>query len=238
MKRNVTLIVFCLTLALTAFSQNKTYFSSGGEMIFSFASIDDHGSKEGSVLRWSPVFNIQSMVNLDMSQRFGLFSGLAIRNVGFIYDHYTPPSAAKGMQEGSTTFKEKFRTYNLGIPVGFKIGNMNKMFLYAGYEVEFPFHFKEKRFDGGDKIQKTTGWFSNRVEQFQHGFLVGVQFPYGMNLKFKYYLSSFLNQDFVDGSGQKPYEGLDAHVFYFSLCSNLFKNFDYAHPTPSKDKKL
>jgi hypothetical protein len=101
------------------------------------------------------------------------------------------------------------------------------MFIYGGYEVEFPFLYKEKTFDGGDKINKITGWFSDRQELIQHGFLVGIQFPYGMNVKFKYYLSEFHNQDFIDGSGNKPYEGLNSQVFYFSLSYLMFKNLDF-----------
>ena len=61
----------------------------------------------------------------------------------------------------------------------------------------------------------------------KHGFLVGIQFPYGMNVKFKYYLSEFHKQDFVDGSGNKPYEGLHSQVFYFSLSYLMFKNLDF-----------
>jgi len=187
-------------------------------MIFSFASVEDHGSENGSIMRWAPVFNIQSMYNADLSDRLGVFTGLAIRNVGYIYDHYratvTQPS----------TYKKKFRSYNLALPVGVKIGNLSKTFFYAGYEIELPIHYKEKTFDGGDKIDKITGWFSDRQELFQHGFLAGIQFPRTVSLKFKYYVSEFHNQSYVDGNGNKPYNGLKSHIFYFSLSSLLFKD--------------
>lgn len=188
-------------------------------MIFSFAAIEDQGREESSLMRWAPVFNIQGMYNMDMSRRFGAFTGLAIRNVGYIYDSYTDPQTL-------VVNKKKFRTYNLAIPVGFKVGNLDKTFLYAGYELEFPFHYKEKTFDGGDKINKITGWFSKRYEPVQHGFLVGIQFPQGPNLKFKYYLSEFHNQDYTEGSGNKPYTGLQANIFYFSLNYFLFQKVD------------
>jgi hypothetical protein len=217
MKKNFTLIVLCLFISISGFSQAKTYFSSGLEMIFSFANIKDNGNSPGSTLRWAPVFNLQSMVNADINQHFGLFSGLAVRNVGYIYDHYTDAS-------NEVIYKKKFRSYNLALPVGIKFGNLDKLFFYGGYEVELPFLYKEKTFENGDKISKITGWFSNRQQLFQHGFLVGVQFPYGLNLKFKYYVSEFHNQDFVSGN-TKPYAGLESHVFYFSLSTYLFKNF-------------
>jgi hypothetical protein len=220
MKLSLFVLLFSTVLTISGFSQSKSYVTTGGEMIFSFASIDDNGQSEPSTLRWAPVFNIQSMLNKDLSNSFGLFTGLAVRNVGYIYDGYTDPS-------NSVMYKKKFRSYNIGIPVGIKIGNLEKSFIYGGYEVEFPFLYKEKTFDGGDKIDKITGWFSPRQELIQHGFLVGIQFPYGMNIKFKYYLSEFHNQDYTDGAGNKPYAGLKSNVFYFSLSYLMFKNLDF-----------
>jgi hypothetical protein len=218
-------IVFILTVVIATFGYSqKTYVTSGGEMIFSFAEIKDNGADESSIMRWAPVLNIQAMLNSDISDKFGIFTGLAIRNVGYIYNNYTDPS-------NGVVYKKKFRSYNLAVPFGIKVGNLDKFFFYGGYEVELPVVYKEKTFDnGGDKIDKITGWFSNRQELFQHGFLVGVQFPYGMNLKFKYYLSEFHNQDYMDSAGNKPYSGLESHVFYFSLSTYLFKNFDIEEP--------
>lgn len=217
MKRLSVLLGSFVFMAMTAFGQSKTYTTSGIEIIFSFADIEQNGVSQSSTLRFAPVVNLTTMLNRDLTDRFGLFTGLAVRNVGYIYDNYDDFAE-------DATYKKKFRSYNLGIPVGIKIGDLDKMFLYAGYEAELAFLYKEKTFEGGDKIDKITGWFSDRQQIFQHGFLVGVQLPKGANLKFKYYLSEFHNQDFVDGSGNKPYEGLNSQVFYFSLNMNLFRN--------------
>lgn len=221
MKRILLLFAVIISFTLTGNGQSTKYVSYSSEMIFSFASIEDQGRAESSLLRWTPVFNMQGMYNVDMRRKFGVFTGLAIRNVGYIYDTYTNPQTL-------VVNKKKFRTYNLAIPVGFKIGNLDKMFLFAGYELEFPFHYKEKTFDGGDRIDKITGWFSKRYEPIQHGFLPGVQFPSGATLKFKYYLSEFHNRDFEDGSGNRPYAGLQSNIFYFSLNYNLFSKVDYS----------
>ncbi len=236
MKHFFLLSLSCILLAVSGFSQTKTYFTSGGEMIFSLANIKYNGNNESSTLRWAPLINVESMVNADFTRHFGFFSGLAIRNVGFIFDNYKMPASTKGLAVETPNYKKKFRSYNLGIPVGIKIGNLRKTFVYAGYEIEFPFLYKEKTFDGGDKIKKTTGWFSNRENWLQHGFLVGIEFTHGFDLKFKYYMSSFLNQDFTEGDGAKPYAGLDAHVFFISISSYLFKNTTFQSPLP--DKKL
>ena len=124
-------------------------------------------------------------------------------------------------------YKKKFRTYNLGLPLGFKVGDLDKTFFYGGYEIEMAFTYKEKTYEGGDKIDKISGWFSDRNELFQHGFLAGVQFPRGVNLKFKYYLSEFHNQDYTTNAGIKPYGGLKSNIFYVSINFFLFKDFDF-----------
>ena len=219
MKRTIIAIVLGLFMVTGIKAQESdVYWTSGLEMIFSWADIQ-HESDPNNIMRWAPVINIQGMINVDFSDRAGFFSGLAIRNVGYIMDNYP-------VSEGGTEFnvKKKFRTYNLGIPVGLKFGNMDKAFLFGGYEIEFPFHYKEKEFR--DEVKdKFTVWFTDRVEKFQHGFIVGVQFPYGTSLKFKYYLSEFHNQGFYESSTDTyPYKGLESHVFYFSLNFGLFRN--------------
>jgi hypothetical protein len=217
MKSILTVSVFLVLFSLTGFSQSDRYFTSGADMIFSFADINDNGTSGDNLMRWVPVINIQTHYNIDMSEKFGLFLGLGIRNVGYIYDGYTDPVS-------NVVYKKKFRSYNLGIPVGLKIGRMSGTHVYAGYEIEFPFVYKEKTFDGSDKISKITGWFSDRQETFQHGFFVGMQFADAGNIKFRYYLTEFHNQDFTDSSGNKPYAGLESNIFYFSVGYMLYRD--------------
>jgi len=219
MKKLFTIFILSI-IAFTGFGQSKSYWSSGGEMLFSFANIKDNGVSESSSLRWAPVINLQGTYNHDLNPNVGIFTGLFCRNVGYIYDNYTDRTVNEGEFTG-TPHKMKFRSYNVGLPVGIKIGNLENLFFYGGYEIEIPVRYKEKTFDGSDKTNTTTGWFSDRQELFQHGFMAGVQFPYGFNLKFKYYLSEFHNQDYVNNAGIKPYSGLESHVMYFSLGYNL-----------------
>jgi len=96
-------------------AQTEIYTTSGGEIIFSFASIEQDGNETGSILRFAPVLNLQSFVNFDVTDHAGFFAGLGIRNLGFIYDQ-------------DEDVRKKFRTYNLGIPVGIKLGNLEKTF--------------------------------------------------------------------------------------------------------------
>jgi hypothetical protein len=227
MKILMCLAVFSLSFSILCFSQSKekpskAYVTSGGELIFSLASIEQNGNNENATLRFSPVVNFQVMVNKDLGKNFGVFGGLALRNVGYIMNNY--------IDSNGLEYKKKFRSYNVGIPFGLKVGNLEKTFFYGGYEIEFPITYKEKTYDGGDKIDKITGWFSSRQELFQHGFFVGIQFPYATSLKFKYYLSEFHNRDYATNAGVKPYAGLKSNIYYFSLSFFLFRNLDlYIH---------
>ncbi|MFC2106781.1 hypothetical protein ACFLRY_00450 [Bacteroidota bacterium] len=212
--KKIYLIIILIIISSTSFSQKKKYWSSGGEFILNFARIDNDGNENGNVMRFSAFLHIQAAYNIDFSKSFGIYTGAAIRNVGFIYKH----------PESEETYK--YRTYNFGIPFGIKIGKMTGTFLYAGYEVEFPFNYKEKRFKNEVKQDKFSVWFSNRVVNVAHGPFVGLQLPYGLNLKFKYYLNNFFNKDFVvlDDKNQptKPYD-IDVNLFYISLSFNIFQ---------------
>lgn len=185
-------------------------------MIFSFATIEKSGNQINSNLRWSPVFNFQAFKNYDFTKHFGFFHGLAMRNVGFIYEI-----------PGTDSLK-KHRTYNFGIPIGLKIGNLEKgSFVYGGYEFELPFHYKEKLFINDDKKDVVGVWFANQTNWYTQSVFVGINFPSGFNLKFKYYLDGFFNKNYtetVNGVRTKPFENFDARVFYIALDWNVFKD--------------
>lgn len=204
--------------------KTKTYFSGGTEFIFGFASIDNKGDDGGNVMRFTGWFHLQGNFNFDINSSFGLFAGLGLRNVGFIYN------------DRESGLKKKYRTYNVGIPVGFKVGQMNHVLLFAGYEIEFPTNYKEKTFNNERKDDKFNIWFTKRVPALYNTLFVGVQLPYGIGLKFKYYLTNFFNESYTevnqDGVSVQPYKDIDVRVFYFSVNFNLFRNAKYYY---SKD---
>jgi hypothetical protein len=231
----IKLLVAVLLIATAAFAQEKStkiYGSFATEMIFSFAQIDQDGNDQGNIVRWAPAINPQSMLNIDFGNIVGLYTGLAIRNVGFIYEDPVDVDNAK----------YKYRTYNLGIPVGIKLGKLDKMLIFGGYEIEFPFVYKEKKFVNEEKVEKDVIWFSDRVEPVQHSVMAGIQFPYGATLKFKYYLTNFHNQDFElteNGIKSYPYSKFSANVFYISLAWNLFTNWkDYEPGSMNKTSEI
>ena len=160
-----TIILLTVSISLMSQAEEAWYVSAESEMIFSFADIEAPNEYNAeTVLRWSPVFNFAGHLNKDLTDNIGFNIGLAIRNVGFISD-FDVESEDSDFNPDNIN-KMKFRTYNAGIPVGIKLGKLSQekpFFLFAGYEVEFPFHYKQKEFDGGEKVNKRTAWFSDRV---------------------------------------------------------------------------
>lgn len=197
----------------TRTTPGNIYGTGSLEWIFSVPVLDVNGSDKGGVVRFSPFFNAQWMLNYDLGNHFGLFTGFSIRNQGFIY------------QVPDTSLRFKFRTYNVGIPVGIKIGRMNKTLFFAGYEVELPFNYKEKRFENERKEDKFNVWFSDRNTLLFQSVFLGIQGPKSTTLTMRYYLTNFHNTDFTEsknGVTTKPYAGLNANILTFSLGYALF----------------
>ena len=219
MKKTLYFILVLLATAplILQAQSDEWYFSSAGEVIFSAATINNNGTEGGSIVRFSPFFNSQNHINRDFSRNLGMYSGMNLRNVGFIYDY---PDGSK---------RTKHRTYNIGIPVGIKLGPADKTFLYAGYEIEFPINYKEKTFENEKRTDRFNVWFSKRVPTFYHTVMAGIQFKGGANLKFKYYLTNFFNKEYtetVGGSQIKPYADFDVHVFYVALSFDMLRGWE------------
>jgi len=215
----ITLFLFSFILS-ASFGQTKTvtkedkpYFTSGGEWIFSTGTLQNNNN----VLRFSPVINLQNLLNFDQSESFGWFTGVNIRNVGFIFDE-------------SASVRKKVRNYNLGIPVGIKLGHMDDRFFFAGYELDIAMNYRERTFVDEVRLDPFNVWFSDRVNTLQHAVFRGYTLPRGTSIKAKYYLTSFFNQGFTatdtNGGTFRPYAGLDANIFYVSLNFDLFKKWE------------
>lgn len=202
------------------YRNGRFYSSSETEFIFSFANVEMDSINHDNALRFSPVFNLTYRLNYDVTKFLSFDIGLGLRNVGFILN----------IIDNENDLKKKYRTYNFGLPVGIKIGDLNQknpFFLFAGGEIEMPFHYKEKTFENGDKTGKITGWFSKRTDLFAQSVYAGVQLPQGFSIKFKYYLNNFFNKDFSIFAHEKPikpYSGMDVNVFYFSITWFPFKD--------------
>ncbi len=213
------LIVFFLTYSS---AQTKNFYSTnGGEIIFSFADVEYQNISVPTNMRFTLFLHLGQFFHYDYSNNLGMYSGLSMRNIGFITE-----------QNG---IKDKRRSYSLGIPLAMKIGNFNKnIYLYGGGEYELMFHYKHKRFVGNTK-QKHKEWFSDRTNRLVPSIFGGIQFPGGINLKFKYYLNDFLNKDVSVSEFGETVDYSDfnkTQIFYIALTFNIKpKNFkDFTKP--------
>ncbi len=219
MKKVYTLTFAIFLVSLISFGQKKTYTTTGGEIIFSFADIKLNGLDVSNTIRFSPFFNIQTQVHRDLTDKFGLLTGFNLRNVGFIYDD----PYVKGTYY-------KVRNYTIGIPLGIKFGNMDGKYIFAGYELEMPFNYKEKTFVYDEK-SKFDEWFSNRTPTFYSSLFLGVNLVEGAQIKFKYYLTNWFNKDFTTldstGATTQPYKDFNVNVFYVALSFQFLKGTSF-----------
>jgi len=210
MKKKFFFLLLMLVPSGFAGAQTSIFLSSEWELLFQGASIKDHGVKMNNNMRFTAFFHTATDVHFDFFRWGGIYTGLGIRNIGYIQDDVPDPGVDK----------IKRRSYTLGIPLVFKVGNMDGFYFFAGGEYEWLFHYKEKTFTG-DVKSTYKDWFSNRTKHFLPSVMAGVQMPAGIMLKFKYYLSNFLNEDYVDGNGLQPYHGMDVRMFYVALTFNF-----------------
>jgi hypothetical protein len=180
------------------------YIASGLDgLIISNANIDHPGFEYQSVARFTTFFHLGLTLNYNMTRNIGAFTGIDVKNIGII-EH-----------NGNVL---KHRTYNVGVPVGIKIGNMmpRKFYCFLGGGVDFPVNYKEKSFSIRASKDKFYEWFSHRTPFVTPYVFAGISY-YNITLKAQYYPVGFFNQDYVDGNGDKPYAGYDVHIYMLSM---------------------
>ena len=199
-------IIFISVLAIALFStdskaQKRIYRSGGGEVILSGADVNFNDEEVNTNMRFTLFFHTQQNLNIDLTKFLGLYTGVAIRNVGLITEDLYQNVGFSNIDDQHPNWnkntKIKRRSYSLGFPLAVKLGAIKKhYFIYAGGEYEWMFHYKQKLFIDDNKT-KYDEWGSKRVNPWIPSVFAGVQFPGGLNLKVKYYLDDFLNTDFV-----------------------------------------
>ncbi|HTM65946.1 MAG TPA: hypothetical protein VL093_06490 [Flavipsychrobacter sp.] len=193
--------------------QKRLYMGNGLDFAMLSTSITSRPGKSTYLTtpRFTAVVNFGFSVHYDLNEHFGLLTGIGLRNMGFI-DKY-----------GDSTIKR--RVYSLGIPLGIKLGDLrNRNFLIAGGGLDIPFNYREKGFvHRGDKA-KFSEWFSERTPHVMPFVFAGYSFNPGFTLKLQYYPGNFLNQDFKDDLGGKPYAGYDVHLLLLSLGIDIHYN--------------
>lgn len=204
------LFIFCKSNFINA---QAVYPVSSGEMIFSFADVEENGINVPSNMRFTIFFNYGQYWHFDVNNNVGFYTGGAVRNVGFITEQ--------------DDRKIKRRSYSLGLPLALKLGSFkDNIYIFGGGEYEWLFHYKQKIFVNDSKIKKTE-WFSDRTKRFIPSVFTGIQFPKGLNVKFKYYLDDFLNKNFIGTDLGEDVDYSDfsqTQVYYISVSFQIKSN--------------
>lgn len=197
-------------------------FYIGGIMdgaIFSTASGTSPDNTKISTVRFTYGFNIGATFNWNLGRHFGVYTGLDLKNIGFI--------------EKESDVTTKRRTYNLGVPVGIKIGNMSpkRMYVFFGGGADAPINYKEKTFTVRNEKTKYNEWFSKATPAIMPYVFAGIGLPHGMTLKAQYYPNNYLNPDYVY-KGAKVNTGYDVQLMLFSL--GFYINYSKHHDMVKK----
>jgi len=210
MNRNIIVLILFSIILSRHIVCGQFYRENSGEFIFAFSDVEKNEVKIPTKMRFTLFFHAGQNLHYDISNTMGFFSGYGIRNIGIV------------TEENNAIYKR--RTYALGIPLAFKAGSFNKhLYVYGGGEYELFFHYKQKQYLEGDK-SKQSEWFSLRTKRFAPSIFGGIQFPGGINLKFKYYPENFLNTSFKGYDFSTPVDYSDfnkTQLFYFSLSLNF-----------------
>jgi hypothetical protein len=217
MKKNLILFVAFLCLQITAFSQNKKLYGVfESQTLFQVGLIDDSaGNQVKSVLRFAPVANYTLQAHKDFFKAFGIYTGIGIKNVGFITKSNTADVTVKS------------RAYCLSVPVGLKFGNLKdeKYFFVAG-ELLTQLDYKEKVFTNGDK-SKRKNFYDNDINRFNYsgsagfnykGFMIGAEYTFGDFFNSKYRFQPDRSNPSVTYAGPSKSNIL---TFYFGFRTNL-----------------
>lgn len=192
-------------------SARKPYLSTGidGYILSTTLKQKAGESTNFSTPRFTGFLHLGLNINYDFSKNFGIYTGVNIKNIGFIEKYDNPDSTAKR------------RVYTFGIPLGLKIGNVKYgSYLIVGGGIDFPFNYKEKGFiDRGNKT-KFNEWFSSRTPAAMPYVFIGAHLRPLMAVKLQYYPTNFMNPDFettLNGATVKPYAGYDVKLIMLTF---------------------
>jgi hypothetical protein len=180
----------------------KAYISTDFDIFLLSTSLLQKTGSDSKLtpIRFTAIPFLGLNVNYDFGNNVGLYTGLNIKNVGFIEKSKNPDSTVKR------------RAYTIGIPLGLKIGKIKYgNYVILGVGADFPFNYKEKGFtDRGNKT-KFNEWFSDRTVRIMPYAFIGVHLNPALTFKLQYYPTNFLNSDYVENTIStqpvKPYEG-------------------------------
>jgi hypothetical protein len=168
--------------------RKKLYWSSGMDMmLFSTSQTTNAFTLTDGLtpLRFTYFLNFGFHLNYDISKNIGVFTGIGLKNIGFIEKYKAIDSTVKR------------RVLAIGIPVGIKFGNLHKhTYGFIGGGADLAFNYKEKGYIRRGNKDKFNEWFSDRTNLVMPYVFAGFAFKPGVTLKLQYYMNSFLNPSF------------------------------------------
>jgi hypothetical protein len=185
--------------------KKKWYTTRGGDAgLVSFSNVSRNGNLLNNVPRFTSFLNSGTNFNTDFSKHAGFFTGINGKNIGVIYD-----------DTANTRWKR--RVLALGIPVGFKFGNLQKgNYFYVGAQADMAFNYKEKMFVNREKISKSNTWFGKQTPIFMPSVFAGFRTSKKLGLKAQYFPNNFFNQDFMKDNS-RPFAGMETMIFFLTL---------------------
>jgi hypothetical protein len=192
-------------------ARNKPYWSANLDGFILSTTVSSNAPKNNSTgtPRFTGFFHIGTNLNYDLTKNFGIFTGVNIKNIGFIEKYNSPDSTVKR------------RVYTFGVPLGIKLGNLKGgSFLLAGGGVDFPFNYREKGFvDRGHKT-KFNEWFSSRTPAAMPYFFIGAYLRPIMSIKLQYYPTNFMNDNYTETVGNTtvaPYKDYNVKLVMLTI---------------------
>jgi hypothetical protein len=232
MKKFALTLFSVLCFCFIGFAQDKPNTKMYGvfesKTLFQLGILEDSaGNQIKSILRFAPFANYTLQGHKDFSNKFGIYTGIGIKNVGFIARY------------NSNDVIIKSRAYCLSIPVGLKFGNLkDDRYLFLAGEFLTQLDYKEKVFTNGDKsIRKNL--YDNDINLFNYsgsiglnvkGFVIGAEYTFNNFFADKYRFQPDKSNNAVRYAGPSKSNIL---TFFIGFRTNLS-----AEAVAAPEKKL
>lgn len=183
----LSLSLLCIQTILFGQSSKKPYGVFENKTLFQIGMIEDSaGNSQSSILRFAPFANYTLQAHKDFTNSLGVYTGIGLKNVGFIYK-----------PNDTLNSKVKSRAYSISIPLGLKYGNMeDDKYFYLAAELLVQFDYKEKAFsNGGDKSKRKNLYNNNPINAFNYSAMIGYNYK-GFTIGAEYTLGDFYNSGY------------------------------------------
>ncbi|RAJ04089.1 hypothetical protein LX64_02967 [Chitinophaga skermanii] len=196
----------------------KAYFTFLVNLVsFQEQKVEVNKEMVGNTTR-SMMFRIGTRFHYDMHKHIGLLSGVEFGNLGTVF------------HEETTNDKIKRRVLTLAVPLGIKLGNLEKgNYIFGGYQLDFAFNYREKRYHDGHRTSYNE-WFSNRTPAIMPSYYFGYT-TWNMGVKIQYYPNNFFNTRYTNPEElvPTPYTNYRATIGAITFFFELGTNKKYKH---------